>query len=492
MSRARRLAPALALALLIAALAGERLVDLGQPLGFDQLTQRVLNATFPVDRLIAGRYPDSRHPPLGYLVLAPFVRVSLDVAWVRLPTVLASLLGFAALWRLGRRVVGPWAALAPVVLFGLNLTWLDESRSVSDLPLLVALALTSSEALLAALARPTWPRWGLWAVLAAAMAWTWYLAPVVLVAQLAGAVAARPPWPRLLGATLLAGGLTAPLAPRLLKVVTEDMGARQVAASHPQHVWGDRGATDYLADAARVFGASPASVGLLLVLVAVGGWRLWRSGRRAEAVLVAGLPLLTAAATAEAARFVRLQPYYVLFAVPFAGLAATAGALGLPGARARWTPALLALVLLDAGRVYVDGAWRVIARRPHDDYAAIGGTILAGPEGARVVAEPHYLASPLAFYATRDPGATWRACRIDEDRLGQRCGHLVLLRISTRVSDGFEADDVARFRAVRDEPLWYVRSDGFPNADLDAEVTATCEHRLRATGLDLYWCPPQL
>ncbi len=81
---------ALAAVALVAALAVDRLAVLGQPLTYDQVTQRALNATFPVADLLAGRYPDARHPPLGYLVLAPFAQTSLDEAWIRLPTVGAS------------------------------------------------------------------------------------------------------------------------------------------------------------------------------------------------------------------------------------------------------------------------------------------------------------------------------------------------------------------------------------------------------------------
>lgn len=476
---------ALAAVALVAALAVDRLAALGQPLTYDQVTQRALNATFPVADLLAGRYPDARHPPLGYLVLAPFAQTSLDEAWIRLPTVGASLLALLALYGLARRVVGPWPALLPVALHGLSLGWLAESRSISDLPLFVLLALASSHAVLAALERPTAPRLAAWASGAAAMGWTWFLAPVVLAAQLAAVAVARPAaWGRWLTAAAVMAAAAAPMAPRLAAVLVEDAQLRRVAALDPTHVWGDRGPVQLLREAAAVVAPSPVSAAALAGLVAIGGWRLWRDGRRAEATLTAGLPALAVAVTATATLHVRLQPYYLLFAVPFAWVAATAALRGRVGALVG------ALLLADAGRVYAAGLTKTLGVQAGDDFAGVAAVLADGPPDAPIVAEPHYLASTLAWHVLDDPGAAWRACRISPDRTSQTCGErLRFLRLTSKLIGDWQAEDVERLRALRGHDLWFIEHVPFPNEALSAALAATCERRAALRGLVVWWCP---
>jgi hypothetical protein len=317
------------------------------------------------------------------------------------------------------------------------------------------------------------------------MCWTWVRAPVVLAAQLAAVAVARPPaWGRWLAAAAGLAAAASPMAPRLAAVLLEDTQLRKVAALDPAHVWGDRGPVQLLREAAAVVAPSPVSAAALAGLVAVGGWRLWRDGRRAEATLTAGLTALAVAVTAAATLHVRLQPYYLLFAVPFALVAATAALRGRVGALVG------ALLLADAGRVYAAGLTKTLGVGAGDDFAGVAAVLADGPPDAPIVAEPHYLASTLAWHVLDDPGAAWRACRISPDRTSQTCGdRLSFLRLTSKLIGDWRAEDVQRLRGYRDQDLWFIEHVPFPNEALSAELAATCDRRAALRGLTVWWCP---
>lgn len=107
----------------------------GSRLSFDE-TFTAVAARLPVRSLLTFLRHSDAHPPLDYLVRAPFARAGLSEAWLRLPSVIESVagLGVAAWWwrRLGR--IGA-IATALLAVSSFAITYAHDARMYAGLEL---------------------------------------------------------------------------------------------------------------------------------------------------------------------------------------------------------------------------------------------------------------------------------------------------------------------------------------------------------------------
>jgi mannosyltransferase len=128
----------------------------------------------------------------GYLaVLQPIVAWNDAEQWVRLPSVLASVVAAVAAYRLGRRIAGRHAGAAASVVLATSVGVVGISRSAEPLALALAAMLVSSALFARAIERGGAIWWAVYAVSAALLPLTHPIAASALVAQLLALAVAR-------------------------------------------------------------------------------------------------------------------------------------------------------------------------------------------------------------------------------------------------------------------------------------------------------------
>ena len=128
----------------------------------------------------------------GYLaLLQPVVAWNDAELWVRLPSVLASVVAALAVYRLGRRLAGRHAGAVASVVLASSLGVVLLTRSVGPLPLALAAMLVSSALFARAVERGGTVWWALYVVSAAALPLTHPVAASAVAAQLVALVVAR-------------------------------------------------------------------------------------------------------------------------------------------------------------------------------------------------------------------------------------------------------------------------------------------------------------
>lgn len=392
-------------ALVLAALGlALRLPALGVPFVHDQDVQRLFTGHLPLGRILTGAGLVDRHPPLYFVVLHFTQWFGQGEAVVRLPAVVSgALVGPAIIWaaQVLRRPVIP-AAIA-----GLAATCSAElvlrSREVSEIPLFGLLAVAMSVSLLAFAEAPSRRRGVAVAVSHGLALWTYYLAPLYMLGEIAalallGRVERRAL--RWIGAGVVAG---APAIALGIATIFRDSAARRVAGAHPHLAWGSHRPLEMARHVADVaLGAVGVPLALLVALVVV----VAVVRRDAIAITPIAAFVVTFLGIALVAPFARAQPYYIVAVLPAAFLA-----VGL-GADKLWSGALLAAV------VAVFAVPRTVLAR--DDYVAsadafmpaFARSIAARPE-RRVVTVAHYDATLLAYYLARERGVPVDWARLD-------------------------------------------------------------------------------
>jgi mannosyltransferase len=130
-------------------------------------------------------------PPLFFVIEWLVRKVGDAQVWLRLPSLVSGVALIPVVYAVGRRLVGPAAALVGAGLVALSPFLVWYSNEARGYALLALLAAASTWALLVALERGGFWRWALVTVLIAAALLTHYTAAFVLVAQVLWACAVR-------------------------------------------------------------------------------------------------------------------------------------------------------------------------------------------------------------------------------------------------------------------------------------------------------------
>jgi mannosyltransferase len=185
----RVVAPVAAITLLALAV---RLAGLDESVFGDELfTYEIASRPGFGDMLDGVSGPLEISPPLYFVFAWLAAKVGDPQAWIRVPALVAGVATIPAAYALGVRTVGRTAALVGAVLLALSpfaVFYSTEARAYSLATLFVVL---SALALLAALERGGWTRWGLFALAAWAALFSHYTAIFVLAAEVIWAAWAR-------------------------------------------------------------------------------------------------------------------------------------------------------------------------------------------------------------------------------------------------------------------------------------------------------------
>lgn len=297
------------------------------------------------------------HPPLYFLQLRGWMVLGDGEFVVRFLSVVWGTLGIAALYALGRRLLGARTGTLAALLLAVSPIHVWHSQDARMYTLLLFLAILSSYLLLRALATPRPALWLAYGLSAAGMLYTHNTAALTLAAQavLAGVhVVATRRWQRLRGMVLALATFLVLYLPWL------PMAARQ-ASRLQQQFWiappTPRSILDTFAylSSAFLFQSSPwhsnldSWPGSLLYLTYVGMFLLgaWYMARRRYHALFLILLIVAPIAgeyTASLVRPIYLDRTLLVVAAPLLILYA-AGSLQRPGWRRRAAYALLALAL---------------------------------------------------------------------------------------------------------------------------------------------------
>ena len=90
-----------------------------RPLWYDEL-QSVTHASLPIWDLLISTFRYDPHPPLHILQLSFWLTWGTDDAWIRMNSVLWSLLTFIPLYFLGCRLVGRFGAIISLIIFAIS------------------------------------------------------------------------------------------------------------------------------------------------------------------------------------------------------------------------------------------------------------------------------------------------------------------------------------------------------------------------------------
>lgn len=375
-----------------------RAPHLGLPFPIDQDVQRMFTGHLPLLQILTGLGLDDRHPPLYFVVLhfAQWAGQSESVG--RAPAVLAGALAgpaiIAGAW-IAARARGPAVALAALVA-AVSPVLVLRSREVSEIPLfgLLATALCASYA--AAIASAS-PRHRTRAAASGALAlYTYYLAPLVIAGTVAAGWLGKRSSRRAMRAVAVGALVGAPAILLQARIFVRDEGAREAARLHPAFAWGQHGVSEMGRLLARE-ATGALGVPLLVLLVAVVIAAAVR--RHVPTLVAAGALTATFAGIALVAPFARVQPYYLVAALPLALLAI---AVGLPR---RGAGAWLATLAVGAGCVSfavpgLRAAWGMYERSPEESMTDMARVIDGRPERT-VALTVDYDATLLAYDLAR-------------------------------------------------------------------------------------------
>jgi len=348
------------------------------------------------------------HPGLG--TSSPFLALALGglqrlwplgiPVWGAILSGLAGALGALALWALGRREAWPWGGLSA------GLFWIVWPGRYGHLGGEMALAVAAvAGAAWALSARRAWTA-GLLLALAVLFRAECGLAAPFLAAALVRRDGLRPSLGTIARAAATAAGAVAIWAVTLYSlagtIVPRTLAAKQAQAACALGVWRSSGWRFLAEEGAWLLDAAASGLGILFALALVGAVVAARRGLRFGSALalwgVAHLALLALLGVPRYTWYV--EPFrFALLVAAGMGISAPGTLAGRSLRRARWTVAVLVLVLLGLGIEELVG----LARREGDTRRAAYGEIVdaadAYPPGTSLAA---YEVGYLGF-ASRQP-----------------------------------------------------------------------------------------
>lgn len=481
---------ALAALLLFVLGLGLRLPHLDVPFTHDQDVQRFFTGQYPLGEILTGKGLEDRHPPLWFVVLHFAGLLGQTETMARLPAVIAGAsIGPAIICatRWTRTTGGTSSALCALVVT-ISPALVMRSREVSEIPFFSVLVICAIGLATRLSSSPSRRVKLSLALVTALLAWTYYLAPLVLFGIVLALAATR----RLKKDVLVAltwgavGG-----APAFLLgawTIVRDHGARAVAAQFPSLAWGERSSLETLAE---LWTQSVESVGVPMILVATFSALFALRGRREPGVLVAfGVTITTAIGIAIASQFARVQPYYLVAIVPALPFAVAVG----PSERSRQTPAwwvVCAASLFLFARVSLPAAGLVYVPDTDAFMPKFASFVLQRSE-PRIVVVAHYDATLLAYYLERAAGgnAQWAGVEQSGEFVLDASKRRVLPLVRAHALEEQSGDGArAKLLAALDEgPALVIERDAFVLAQIHDEL-ARCDTLLTAPTARLLRCP---
>ncbi|MDI1481658.1 hypothetical protein [Polyangium sp. y55x31] len=465
-----------------------RIVHLDLPFVHDQDVQRLFTGALPLGEILTGKGLEDRHPPLWFVVLHAAGTFGGSEAVMRAPAAIAgALIAPAIVWgaRLVRGRAGPLGAIAALVV-AVSPELVARSREVSEIPLFGLLVVVTC-ALAARLAegRSRAARIGL-AASTALLAWTYYLAPLVIAGVLLGLVATRKPLRNVALPIGVGAALGAPAFVLLVVTVVRDHGAREVAERFPDLAWGSHAPIPMLLG---LLGETMKCVGPGVVLLAGAAAMLGLGApRNAGPVVAVGAALVTAIGITLAAKVARVQTYYFAAVAP-------ALVFALAVAPHRYVPAsvwsalggaaLSMLMVLDAPRPHLAYLPDADAFMPR--FAAIA----ASRSEKRIVTVAHYDATLLAYYLQRaaNTPASWPGTEVSGEFVLGDAGRRILPLVQVHRMDA-QSDEAARdalLAAIAEGPTLVIERDAFVLARVH-DALARCEVLMEAPTARLVTC----
>lgn len=480
---------ALAAALLFCLGVGLRLPHLDLPFTHDQDVQRFFTGQLPLGEILTGKGLEDRHPPLWFVVLHVTGLFGQTETIARLPAAISgALIGPAIIWgaRLVRRRAGPSSALCGLIVT-ISPELVRRSREVSEIPFfaLLVIAAVALSVRLSSSASIQMKR--SLALVIALLAWTYYLAPLVILGIVLTLAATR----TLRKDTLVALGLGAVAgAPALLLgawTILRDHGARSVAASFPGLAWGQRSPVETLSELVTQASASIGAATICAAtFVAVAAWLLRRD---AGPFVAFGVTITTALGIAFASQFARVQPYYLVAIVPALPLALALGPSARGRAKRAWVWVCGAILLVFA-RGSLPGAG--LSYLPDTDaFMPRFASFALKRSESRIVVVAHYDATLLAYYIERAAGgeAMWPDVEQSGEFVLRASRRRVLSLAHSHSLDETSGDDArVALRAALDEgPALVIERDAFVLAEVHDEL-ARCDVLLTAPSARLLRC----
>ncbi|MRG97287.1 hypothetical protein [Polyangium spumosum] len=486
-----------------------RAAHLDVPFVHDQDVQRLFTGALPLGEILTGKGLEDRHPPLWFVVLHVAGWFGDSEAVMRAPAVIAgALVAPAIVWgaRLVRGRAGPLGAVAALRV-AVSPEFVARSREVSEIPLFALLVVVMCS-LVVAIPHPqplSRPRerggdapseplsrdgrgvgvreLGL-AATTALLAWTYYLAPLVIAGVLVGLWAARKPLASVARPIGLGALLGAPAFVLLFVTIVRDHGAREVAERFPDLAWGagEGAGLGYLI--AEVYKNVGPGV-LVAVWAAMAGLM---APRCAGALVPCGALLVTMMGVSFASKFARVQPYYVGAVAPVLALAI---ALAPRGRVPMWIWSVLAGVALSL--LFV-----MPRPRPHltylpdaDAFMPRFAAIAASRSEKRFVTVAHYDATLLAYYLKREANepAEWPRTEVSGEFVVGEEGRRILPLVQVHRMEEQTAEQAReKLRAALAEgPALVIERDAFVLAPVHDEI-ARCEVLVEAPSARLVAC----
>ena len=465
-----------------------RALHLDGPFVHDQDVQRLFTGSLPLGEILTGKGLDDRHPPLWFVVLHVAGKFGSSEAILRAPAVIAgALIAPAIVWgaRLVRGRAGPLGAIA-ALLVAVSPGFIVHAREVSEIPLFGLLVVVTC-ALAARLAeQPSRAaRIGL-AASTALLAWTYYLAPLVIAGVLLGLVAARKPLRRVALPIGVGAALGAPALVLLGMTVVRDHGAREVAERFPDLAWGNHAPLPMLLgigdEAMRCVGPG------VPLLAGYAAMFALRTPRNAGPVVAVGATLVTAIGIALAAKVARVQTYYFVAVAP-------ALVFALAVAPRRYVPTWVWSLLGGASLSFL---FSLGAPRSHRTYVPDADAFMprfaalaASRPERRIVTVAHYDATLLAYYLQRaaNAPAEWPRTEVSGEFVLEQAGRRILPLVQVHRMDE-PSEEAARdhlLAAIAEGPTLVIERDAFVLARVH-DVIARCEVLIEAPSARLVSC----
>lgn len=480
---------ALAAALLFLLGLGLRLPHLDVPFVHDQDVQRFFTGQYPLSEILTGKGLEDRHPPLWFVVLHFAGLFGQTEAMARLPAVIAgAVIGPAIIGasRWVRTHGGISSALCGLVV-AVSPTLVMRSREVSEIPFFSVLVIYAIALATSLSNYPSSRAKRRLALVTALLAWTYYLAPLVLIGIVLSLAIVR----RLKKDVLVALGwgvaAGAPAFALGAWTIVRDHGARTVAAQFPTLAWGNRGQGETFVE---LWTQTVNSVGVpIIILASFSAIVAFRIRRDAAAFVALGVTLTTALGITIASKIARVQPYYLVAIIPALPFAVALG----PSARMRHSPAWLLVCatslfffagrsLPDAGLVYLPDA---------DAFMPKFASFVLQRSERRIVVVAHYDATILAYYVERAAGgrAGWPGVE-ESGEFVLNASKRRILPLARAHALEEQSGDLARAKllaALDQGPALVIERDAFVLAGVHDEL-ARCDTLLTAPTARMLLC----
>ncbi len=499
---------------LFAIMVGSALIlasSLYAPFDADYMTQRVFFGSLELGRIITHDYPDSRHPPLFYLILSPFHLLGPNEWIMRLPAALFGIASIAMLFFFLRRSFGGFRSLTATAFAAFSVPFLRHAGDVSDITLFTFLCLASSHVffllmesesedgiqkpalpeqqkgfveIVRTTAGKIFPRYNessfklliLWIFLETAMLWSYYLAPGVVAAHLLTALIykRKPQGKAVLRTFPVIALLAAPVLWSGFKAIAADFVTRTTAREFPLHIWGDKTPLQLWEVWVELL-ASSTSTALVVFFLAAAGAIRWMSKteHRPKAFFTSVLTSGGILFLGIGVLWLRLNAYYLVFLLPIFAALLTAGSMGLPDQAVspvskprRLSHKTIGLPLHKAFFVGLSGALGLYAALAHgmrlhsevseqtlyrrnDAFSRAGEFMRSGPK--TIVTDPDCLHTILLYYTFDDPVKGYRTCRFTPS-MPVHCSHrdreLYALTAMGSMEHGWEKTAIQRFHSI--------------------------------------------